>query len=68
MAKKKDTTEKVKVTKKKEVAKKKEVIGYIVTKDGKKYEVIGENGKYWICKNTQFRKLNVVFEERKECE
>jgi hypothetical protein len=50
------------------MAKKKEVIGYIVTKDGKKYEVTGENWKYWICKNTQFRKLSVVFEERKENE
>lgn len=50
------------------MAKKKEVIGCIVTKDGKKYEVTGENGKYWICKSTQFRKMNVVFEERKENE
>lgn len=53
------------------MAKKKEAnetIGTVVTKDGKKYEVTGENGKYWICKNTQFRKLNVVFEERKENE
>lgn len=53
------------------MAKKKETkerIGTVVTKDGKKYEVTGENGKYWICKNTQFRKVNVVFKERKESE
>lgn len=68
MAKKKEVAKNVEATKKKEVAKKKEVIGYIVTKDGKKYEVTGENGKYWICKNTQFRKLNVVFEKGKENE
>ena len=46
----------------------KEIIGTVVTKDGKKYEATWENGKYWICKNTQFRKANVVFEERKENE
>lgn len=44
----------------------KETIGTIVAKDGKKYEVMGENGKYWICKNTQFRKMNVVFEKGKD--
>ena len=51
------------------MAKKKEAkgtIGTVVTKDGKKYEVAGENGKYWICKNTQFRKMNVVFDNGKE--
>lgn len=47
---------------------KKENIGYVVAKGGKKYEVIGENGKYWICKNNQFRKANVVFKKRKENE
>ena len=47
---------------------KKEIIGHLTTKSGKKYEVIGENGKYWICKNTQFRKANVVFKKRKESE
>lgn len=50
------------------MAKKKEVLGYVVARDGKKYEVAGENWKYWICKNTQFRKLNVVFEKGKENE
>lgn len=50
------------------MAKKKEVLGYVVAEDGKKYEVIGENGKYWICKNNRFRKANVVFKERKENE
>lgn len=43
----------------------KEIIGTVVTKNGKKYEVTGENGKYWICKNAQFRKSNVVFEKGK---
>ena len=50
------------------MAKKKEVLGYVVTENGKKYEVAGENGKYWICKSNQFRKANVVFEKRKENE
>ncbi len=50
------------------MAKKKEIMGYVVARDGKKYEVTGENGKYWICKNTQFRKMNVVFEKGKENE
>lgn len=63
MAKKKEVAENVEATKKKET---KEIIGTIVTRDGKKYEVMGENGKYWICKNTQFRKMNVVFEKGKE--
>jgi hypothetical protein len=47
---------------------KKEVIGYIKTKKGKKYEVTNETNRYWICKNTQFRKANekVTFEKRKE--
>lgn len=63
MAKKKEVAENVEAAKKKEA---KETIGTVVTKDGKKYEVTGENGKYWICNNTQFRKMNVVFEERKE--
>lgn len=26
--------------------------------DGRKYEVVSENGKYYFCKDTQFRKLN----------
>ena len=50
------------------MAKKKEVLGYVVTENGKKYEVIGENGKYLVCKNNQFRKTNVVFKKRKENE
>lgn len=41
-------------------------MGYVATENGKEYEVISETWKYWICKNTQFRKLSVVFEERKE--
>ena len=65
MAKKKEVAEKVEAKKKKEA---KETIGTVVTKDGKKYEVAGENGKYWICKSNQFRKANVVFEKRKENE
>lgn len=24
--------------------------------DGKRYEIVGENGKFWLCKTTQFRK------------
>ena len=63
MAKKKEVAENAEATKKKEV---KKTIGTVVTKNGKKYEVTGENGKYWICKNTQFRKMNVVFEKEKE--
>lgn len=47
---------------------KKEIIGYVVLKNGKKYEVISETGKYWVCKNNQFRKLSVVFKKRKESE
>ena len=26
--------------------------------DGKKYKVVDENGKYYICQKTQFRKSN----------
>lgn len=62
MAKKKEVADKA------EAAKKKEIMGYVVTEDGKKYEVISENGKYWVCKNNQFRKANVVFKKRKENE
>ena len=25
-------------------------------KNGKKHDVIGETGRYWLCKGTQFRK------------
>ena len=48
----------------------KEVLGHVATENGKKYEVTGENGKYWICKNNQFRKSNkkIVFKKRKENE
>lgn len=62
MAKKKEVADKA------EAAKKKEVLGHVVTEDGKKYEVISETWKYWICKNNQFRKSNkkVTFKKRKE--
>ena len=30
----------------------------IVFKDGSKKEIIGESGKYWLCKDTQLRKNN----------
>ena len=50
------------------MARKKEIMGYVVTEGGKKYEVISETWKYWICKNNQFRKSNkkVVFKKRKD--
>lgn len=31
---------------------------YLEMKSGKKYEIIGENGRFWLCKGTQFRKTN----------
>lgn len=62
MAKKKEVAENAEVTKKKKI------MGYVVAENGKKYEVIDDTWKYWICKNTQFRKINVVFEKRKENE
>jgi hypothetical protein len=62
MARKKEATDKA------EAARKKEIMGYVVTEGGKKYEVISETWKYWICKNNQFRKSNkkVVFKKRKD--
>lgn len=34
----------------------KKIIGYIVLPNGKKKEVFGERGRYWVCKDAQFRK------------
>ena len=31
---------------------------YVIFKDGKKKAITGENGKYWICGKTQFRKAS----------
>ena len=31
---------------------------YLVMKDGTRYEIVGENSRYWKCKNTQFSKSN----------
>ena len=42
----------------------------IVFKDGTRKEIVGENGKYWLCKDTQLRKNNrdiaEVVEEKAE--
>lgn len=52
------------------MAKKKEAhTRYFVLPDGKKYKITGEDGKYWICGKTQFRKLaerGTVIEEQEE--
>jgi len=29
-----------------------------VTNSGKRYDIIGEQGKYWLCEGTQFRKAS----------
>lgn len=31
---------------------------YLVFKDGKKKEILEENGKFYFCKDSQFRKSN----------
>lgn len=38
----------------------------LVMDNGKTYEVIGENGKYYLCKGTQFRKNNSCIKEVRE--
>ena len=45
---------------------------YLVFKDGEKKEILEENGKYYICKNSQWRKasdciagIEMVAEEKK---
>lgn len=30
----------------------------LVLNDGREFKITGETGKYWICKNAQFRKSN----------
>lgn len=34
-----------------------------VLRDGTKQEITGENGRYWVCGNRQFRKAEVILEE-----
>jgi hypothetical protein len=41
---------------KKSIKKKKRII---LLKNGSKYEIKSETGKYYICENTQFRKNNI---------
>ena len=40
----------------------------LVLDNGREYELVGETGKYWLCKGTQFRKSahrDAVVETRK---
>lgn len=45
---------------------------YLIFKDGKKKEILEENGKFYLCKDSQYRKSNgsiagvEVIAERKE--
>lgn len=42
---------------------------YIVFRDGTEKRIVDENGKYWICEDAQYRKLNgaiIDVVERKE--
>lgn len=47
------------------MAKKKEKKIKLALIGGEKYEITGENGRYWVCGDKQFRKANVVVEEVK---
>ena len=42
---------------------KQEAKTYLVMKDGKRYELTGESGKYYLCGATQFRKGNPNIEK-----
>ena len=64
--KKKATTKKKAETPKKQEVKKQE--RYILFKNGKEKKIIGEDGKFWFCEGTQYRKLSdliqdVIFKE-----
>lgn len=37
----------------------------IVMNDGKKFPILNEDGRFWICKNTKFRKSNPRIKEIK---
>ena len=37
----------------------------IVTTVGREYEITGENGRFWVCGNTQFRKASPMIAEIK---
>ena len=49
-------------------AKKTEFLGYVVLSDGTKKKVLSEEGKYYVCKDSRFRKSSSVFapNEKKE--
>lgn len=48
------------------MAKKKSAVAYVVLSDGSRYKITGEDGKYWICGDTQFRKsAGYQIEEKK---
>ena len=36
---------------------------FLVMKSGERYEITGENGKYYLCNGTQFRKGNQSIEK-----
>ena len=36
---------------------------YLTMENGDKYEIVGESGKYYFCKGTQFRKGNPHIKE-----
>ena len=46
----------------------KKAIGYIQLPNGKKKEVFGERGRFWVCKDAQFRKaaFDLIPCEKKE--
>lgn len=49
-------------------AEKAEFLGYVVLSDGTKKKVLSEEGKYYVCKDSRFRKSSSVFvlNEKKE--
>lgn len=51
----KDTKEKVKTEKKPDI------LGHVILSGGRKKAVVSENGKYYVCKDCQFRKTDSVF-------
>lgn len=39
---------------------------FAVLPDGARHEITGENGRYWVCGNRQFRKAAAAVEIEKE--
>ena len=48
------------------MAKKGKTVRYAVLPDGSRREITGENGRYYVCGDTQFRKAGVRVEAEKD--